>query len=154
MAKAKHPGGRPTTVPKEMQEEICERLALGESLSKICRDESMPGMSTVYAVLQRDKEFQDMYTLAREQQSDTYMDQCVDIADDSTDDTIILINKDGDEYEKVNHDHINRSRLKVDTRIKVAEKMAPRKYTPQSKQDVTFTGPMRIKINHSQADND
>ena len=133
MTKAKHPGGRPTTVPPAMQDKICERLALGESLSKICRDDSMPGMSTIYAVLLRDDKFQERYTRAREQQSDTYMDQCVDIADDTANDTITLINKNGEEYEKTNFDHINRSRLKVDTRIKIAEKMAPRKYMPQNR---------------------
>jgi len=145
---AKRPNGRPTTVPVKVQEIICKRLALGESLSKICKDESMPGMSTVYAVLQRseNEEFQDMYTQARVQQADTYMDQCVDIADDTEHDTITLVNKDGEEYEKVNHEYINRSRLKVDTRIKVAEKMAPRKYMPQNKTEHTGPGGGAIEI--------
>ena len=125
--------GQPTVMTEKVKNEICDRLSLGESLLSICRDAKMPQVSTVYRCLLRpeNKEFCDMYTQARVFQSDTYMDECVDIADDTAKDTIILINKDGEEYEKTNFDHINRSRLRVDTRIKIAEKMAPRKYTPR-----------------------
>ncbi|MFH1974656.1 MAG: terminase small subunit protein [Pseudomonadota bacterium] len=125
--------GQPTKLTEKIATEICDRLSLGESLLAICKDSTMPGVSTVYGWLVRpeNKQFLDMYTHARELQADTFMDQCIDIADDSANDIIILINKDGEEYQKINFEHINRSRLRVDTRIKIAEKMFPRKYTPR-----------------------
>ncbi len=127
--------GQPTVMTEKVKNEICDRLSLGESLLSICRDAKMPQVSTVYRCLLRpeNKEFCDMYTQARELQADTYMDQCVDIADDTEHDTITLINKNGEEYQKTNFEHINRSRLRVDTRIKIAEKMAPRKYMAQNR---------------------
>ena len=149
--------GQPTKLTETIAEKICSRLSLGESLLAICKDSTMPGVSTVYGWLVRpeNKQFLDMYTQARELQADTYMDECIDIADDTAKDTIILINKNGEEYEKTNFEHINRSRLRVDTRIKIAEKMAPRKYMPQSKLGLSGkVGITRIKVNHSQADDD
>ena len=123
--------GRPTKYKPELDTEICDRLAQGESLVSICRDVRMPSTVTVYAWLSNPKrsDFLNRYTYARERQAETFIDQCIDIADDNTNDTIITEGKDGKEYERVNHDHINRSRLRVDTRIKIAEKLSPKKYS-------------------------
>jgi len=135
-------GGRPTKHTPETIETICLRLSNGESLNRICRDKTLPSKTTVLRwLLDPDKkQFRVQYTQARESQSETFIDECVDIADDTEDDTITLINKDGDEYKKVNHDHINRSRLRIDTRIKIAEKMAPKKYTPRKALEHTGEG--------------
>ncbi len=40
--------GRPSTYALSVVEDICARLATGEPLAVICRDEGMPGDSTVY----------------------------------------------------------------------------------------------------------
>ena len=143
--KYKHPG-QPTKLTETIAEKICSRLSLGESLLAICKDSTMPGVSTVYGWLVRpeNKQFLDMYTQARELQADTYMDECVDIADDTENDFIVLTNKNGEEYEKTNFEHINRSRLRVDTRIKVAEKMAPRKYT--SRKALEHSGDIGVAV--------
>jgi len=37
-------------------EKICERLELGEPLSTICKDKSMPDVSTMYKKLRANKE--------------------------------------------------------------------------------------------------
>lgn len=39
--------GRPSKFTPEIADEICERLANGEPLAKICRDEHMPDRTTV-----------------------------------------------------------------------------------------------------------
>ena len=46
-------------------DEICRRLAVGESLRSICRDDAMPGRQTVADWLARDHKFFDRYTNAR-----------------------------------------------------------------------------------------
>jgi len=74
--------------------------------------------------LLNNKEFQDKYAQAREAQADYLLEELLDIADD----------KSGDTYEdakgniKVDHENINRSRLRVDTRKWVIAKLAPKKY--------------------------
>ena len=139
--------GRPTKYTIEIDTEICERLSQGESLTSICKESRMPSTVSVYAWLASEdhKDFLNRYIYARERQAETFIDQCVDIADDSARDTIVLLNKDGEEYEKTNFDHINRSRLRVDTRIKIAEKLAPKKYTPKHEIAGPDQGPIEVK---------
>jgi signal transduction protein with GAF and PtsI domain len=47
-------------------EKICERLELGEPLSTICKDKSMPDVSTVYKKMRADKELQAKIMRARQ----------------------------------------------------------------------------------------
>jgi hypothetical protein len=41
-------GGRPTTYNQEIAQKILDRIAEGESVSKICKDPDMPARSTVW----------------------------------------------------------------------------------------------------------
>lgn len=131
---------RPTDYSPELGASICERLADGESLKSICDTEDMPSKSSVYLWLTRHQEFSDMYTRAREDQADTLADEIIDIADDSTHD--MHVNADGDEV--VNHDHINRSRLRVDARKWVAAKLKPKKYGDKTDTNLTVAGKLEV----------
>ncbi|TIS00776.1 MAG: terminase small subunit protein, partial [Mesorhizobium sp.] len=72
--------------------------------------------------------FCNQYTRAREMQADTHVDEMQDIADDGSNDYITKTNADGSTTEQVNSEHIQRSRLRIDTRKWVAERMRPKKY--------------------------
>lgn len=76
----------------------------------------------------------DHYTRAREQRSDNIFEEIMDIADDGRNDT--YTNEDG--VEVVNHDHIQRSRLRIEARKWMLGKMQPKKYG--DKVDVTSDG--------------
>jgi hypothetical protein len=72
----------------EIANEICDRIAKGESLRKICgpeRDDFLPGQTTVYQWLATNAEFAKQYAHARELQGDTYADRAVDEALTATD---------------------------------------------------------------------
>ena len=140
------PGGRPANYTDKIAKEICDRLSNGESLNAICKNMKNITRTTVYNWLadEKYKDFLNNYMQARDRQAETFIDQCVDIADDNSNDTITMEGKDGKEYERVNHDHINRSRLRVDTRIKIAEKLAPKKYS--SKHDLNVSGDIKINV--------
>ena len=58
-------GGRPTGFTPELAKEICERVALGETLTAICQDEAMPGVRTAYQWLDAQPIFAKSYALAR-----------------------------------------------------------------------------------------
>jgi hypothetical protein len=60
---------------------ICERIAAGESISAISRDEKMPSQSAVYEWLEAHPEFAEKYVRARERQADLYAAQIVEISD-------------------------------------------------------------------------
>lgn len=69
-------GGRPSSYTNEIAELICERLANGESLLRICNEDGMPSRMTVYNWLLNKQDFFDKYVRAREIQAD-HMDDLV-----------------------------------------------------------------------------
>ena len=58
--------GRPTDYTGALAEEICLRIAEGESLVAICREEAMPGRATVFRWLQKYEAFRNEYARAKE----------------------------------------------------------------------------------------
>lgn len=69
--------GRPSSYTPELAELICERLASGEALVDICRDEGMPSDKTVRAWRDASDDFRSMYARAREASGDAYADRAV-----------------------------------------------------------------------------
>ena len=107
---------------------------LGETITQICEDPDMPCLRTIFWWLNPSSdfhkpEFLQLYSQAREIQAQVFLDQCIDIAGDSSSDHRKKYNKKGDDigYE-VDWDCVQRSRLMVDTRMKFIEKTMPWKY--------------------------
>lgn len=65
--------------PPETRDEILHRIAEGESLRAICRDDGMPSLSTVHEWLEADAQFRSKYARAREDQADGIFDGMADI---------------------------------------------------------------------------
>lgn len=67
---------RPTGFTQQLADTICERLADGESLRKICEDLTMPKRSRVFTWLgdAANKPFADQYARAREASADADAD--------------------------------------------------------------------------------
>jgi len=108
--------GRPSVYTPELADEICTRLANGESLRAICnseRDDFMPSIGTILRWVGENDEFQQQYARAREIQAETHADDIVTIADGAA----------GDDSVKTARD-----RLRVDARKWVASKLLPKKY--------------------------
>lgn len=120
---------RPSDYSPEIAAQICRRIADGQSLRQIDADEAMPGKTTIMRWLgERDKsEFRDQYAQAREAQADKLVDEILEIADDSSLDKK-TVETDHGEVEVVDHENIQRSRLRVDARKWAASKLAPKKY--------------------------
>ena len=74
--------GRPSTFTDELAAEICERIAMDESLVKICEGENMPSTNTVYRWLHDKPDFRDNYVRARGDQAHTVADQAKKVRDD------------------------------------------------------------------------
>lgn len=119
---------RPTDFTQEMGDRICEGLAIGRSLRSMCMQDDMPGLSTVYQWFRKFPEFAENYARAREDQADTFADELVSIADDASDDYVNRQREDGSTYVAIDHDHINRARLRVDTRKWIASKLKSKNY--------------------------
>lgn len=137
--------GRPSEFTQETADRLCERIADGESLRSICTDEDMPNKATVFRWLAKFPPFSDQYARARETQADTIFDEILDIADDGTNDWLEQ-NGQGDESVgwRVNGEHIQRSRVRIDARKWMAGKLRPKVYG--EKLDVNHGGGVSINI--------
>ena len=124
--------GRPTTYNQETASLICARMADGESLRSICRDDSMPALSTVFLWVSKHSEFSEQYKLAMASRADAMFEDMIDIADDGRNDYIV----NGDGEERFNTEHVQRSRLRLDTRKWMLSKMLPKKYGDKQTDEV------------------
>lgn len=117
------PVGRPTIYSPELRETICARMAGGESMRSISRDDAMPAMTTMFRWLNECSVFKQQYAMAMEQRTEALFEEILEIADETSRDTI-----DTENGEKANSEWISRSRLRVDARKWMLSKMAPKKY--------------------------
>ena len=120
--------GRPTTYTDEIADEICSRIGEGESLNQICKDDHLPNRSTIHLWVLKDDQFSDKYTRARMLQAEILFEETIEIADDGSQDWVTRTRNDGSEYEAVDSEHIQRSRLRGDTRKWFIGKVAPKIY--------------------------
>lgn len=103
---------------------ICERIENGESVKSILRDKDMPSSQTFWKWLKEDEEKSNQYARAKEIWADIVFDDIMLIADGT--DTDVLIDENG--IEQVNHNIIQRDRLRIDARKWALSKMNPKKY--------------------------
>jgi hypothetical protein len=104
-------------------------LAEGESLRSIARTPGFPAESVIREwSLDATRPFCAQYARAREAGYQKLADEMLEIADDSSRDLIERETRDGGRILTVNHDHIARARLRVDTRKWILSKMLPKIY--------------------------
>jgi hypothetical protein len=135
----KKKAGRPSIYSDELALEICTRIGRGQSLKKITDDPNMPDDNTVYKWIHTDVNgFKDKYARACEERSEAMAEDILSIADDGTNDWMTVEGKNGNEYQVVNNEAMQRSRLRIETRKWLMAKTKPKKYG--DKIDVTSDG--------------
>lgn len=131
---SQNPPYRPTIFSQELADEICHRVAMGESLNRICKDHKMPCRKTVHLwLLDPEKEsFLHNYKISENIRADELFDEIEEIAD----------NTEGD---------VQRDRLRADVRKWYLSKVMPKKFG--DKMDFTSDGkPLSITISQEIAD--
>ena len=103
--------------------EILAKIAEGSSLRSILSGKDTPNRSTFFEWVLEDKEKANQYARACELRAETIFEDIMDIADETSRDTITT-----EKGEIPNNEWINRSRLKVDARKWMLSKMNPKKY--------------------------
>jgi len=131
------PAGRPSSYTEEIAAEICRRIVAGEGLRKICETPGMPHRATVYEWLANTPTFNDQYARAREHQADAWVDELREIADDTSGDWVEVETPDGRKEKRFDHEHVQRSRLRIDTLKWCASKFAPRRFGDKVAVDLT-----------------
>lgn len=123
-----HPGGRPTTRPTgwdpALAESLIEHMGEGRSARSWCAEPDHWSFTQMLRHVEARPEFGAVYARAREAQADALFDDCVDISDNSADDWIET--KSGRIF---NGEAARRSQVRIDTRLKIAARLRPEKYS-------------------------
>lgn len=106
---------------------ILYEVSNGASLRSVLPDsdrvETLPARNTFFSWVDEDTNLANQYARACEARQDVIFEDIFTIADDATNDIVNTENG-----EKVNHEHIQRSRLRIDARKWALSKMNPKKY--------------------------
>jgi len=111
----------------ELANAICEAIATTpRGLDYICKNnDSFPSAATVHRMLNENKDFCESYLRARERQADLIFDECLEIADEAGAEVVVDEKTGG---LKVDGEIIQRAKLRVDTRMRMAGKLSTKKY--------------------------
>lgn len=124
--------GRPATYTVELADIVCSRLAAGESMCSISKDEDMPAKTTLFKWIREIEEFTHQYARAKEESADALVEDMLDIADNQVSQPVLVDGVpmviDGQLVQVVDAVSVNHARLRVDTRKWAASKLQPRKY--------------------------
>ena len=125
--------GRPTALTDELADRLCEEIAIGRSVNKICKEEDWaPDQSTFYRWCYRHPEFREKYARAKNVAQEIAAETIWEIAADATNETV------------------NVARLQVDTAKWIASKLLPKRYGEKSQLDHTSSDgsmkPMVIEL--------
>jgi hypothetical protein len=131
--------GRPTKRTPELEARLLDLLEKGKMLITICEAEDMPGRANIYKWSDEDADFRDRIRLAREKGHDAIAEECLKIADYSALDTLIN-EKTGNPH--ADREWIARSRLRVDTRLRLLAKWSPKKYGDKIEVENTGNAPI------------
>jgi hypothetical protein len=125
--------------PMDAIQDVLAEIALGKTVRQafdtVGIDRARIG--GLYRVFLQDKAIRKLYDEAREMQAESYADDIIDISDSTM--------KDRDENGKIDHEVINRDRLRVDSRKWLSGKWAPRRYGDNK--HVDFGG--SVDVNHA-----
>lgn len=118
--------GRPTDYSDELAKEICDTIASSsKGIKKLCSENAhWPNKDTIFTWLKNNGDFSDQYIKAKRCQIEIFIDDILDIADDSTQDSVV--NEQGNRI--CNNEFIARSKLRIDTRKWLASKLVPKVY--------------------------
>ncbi len=97
---------------QDIKNKVCDLIAEGKSLRAIEAITDMPSMTSVMRWCIEDVAFCEQYARAKEQQSEVFAEELIDIADDVT----------------TNEEDVQRSKLRIETRKWLMGKMKPKKY--------------------------
>lgn len=127
----------------ELEETILRRLSRGEPLERICAEEGMPTSRAVRKWVAADEEFAKLYQEARDDGFDAIAAECLDIADDARND-FMENQKDG--TFAFNPEAVQRSKLRIWTRLELLKKWDPKRYADSVKADLNHVGQVGFSL--------
>jgi hypothetical protein len=138
------PTGRPSSYTQEVGDEICRLLSDGKALRDISQVDGFPHQATILRWVEQDAggRFREQYTRARSHFYDRMAEECIRIADDSSQDFFIE-DRNGKSVVVPDHARVHRDRLRVDARKWFLAKRDAKKYGERVEAD-SDSGPLSI----------
>ena len=135
---------RPVKYSDKLGTAILDRLAAGESLRAICRDEGMPAFQTVLVWVNRDDDFAKRYAVATDCRAQMLCDEMLEIADKTLPGVRVKNGPDG--RETVISDQVERAKLQVHARQWTLARMAPKRFGNRVLNEITGAdgGPVEV----------
>lgn len=131
--------GRPSRYNKRLIDKICAELAKGYSLRRVCSEEGMPALDTIFNWLRKYPEFSEQYARAKQESADALADEILDISDNGENDWMETFYPNGKPKGwEINGEAVQRSKLRVESRKWLMAKMKPKTYG--EKLDLTSDG--------------
>lgn len=132
---------------------LCEKISTTSfglrRISEFASQElgEFPTVKTIMEWMNDSKELCERYARAKELQADYMVDESIDIADDATNDWMDKIGKDGEVVGyQINGEHVQRSRLRIETRKWHAAKLNPKKYGDKVEIGGNKENPIHIEV--------
>lgn len=142
------PAGRPSDYTPELASRICQELAAGISLRTVCKADEMPCVATIFNWFRKYPDFLEQYTRAKQESADALAEEMLDIADDATNDWMERNGREGEFIGwEVNGEHIQRARLRIETRKWLASKLKPKTFGDK----IEHTGHVTQTVEHRSA---
>lgn len=120
-------GRPPVPVSQVIANEICDWISSGRTLRDYCRQEGKPHFNTVYDWIDKDSDFAMRFARARDRGEEVISQECLAIADDGTNDYMETVTDAGLAY-RLNGEHVQRSKLRIETRLKLLARWNPKKW--------------------------
>lgn len=135
---------RPVKYSDKLATAILDRLAAGESLRAICKDDGMPAFQTVLGWVNRDDEFARKYAAATDCRAQMLCDEMLEIADKTLPGVRVKNGPDG--RETVISDQVERAKLQVHARQWALARMAPKRFGNRVLNEITGAdgGPLEV----------
>lgn len=141
--------GRPSTFTQKAADEICRRMALGETLKEICEDPRMPTQTGVAKWRQARPAFDVSFVRAREDQMHAWADEIVYLIDNAEMGYNVKVPLKSKEMERINADgfvhfkfrrhHLDHAKARVDVRKWLMAKILPAVFGDRLNIDATHT---------------
>jgi len=136
--KGKPLGRPPEPIPQDIVDAACLWLESGLPLTEFCRQKGMPKRSTFLQWCRADVRIHEQVERAREVGFGALAEEALRIADDATNDYMLRNGK-----IQVDTECVQRSRLRVETRLKLLACWDPRRYGPKA--EIAHTGKMTFE---------
>ena len=138
--------GRPSIFTGKLADQICARIAEGNSLRKVCAADDMPNIVTVIAWCREKPEFSKQYDRACVDRGNHLAEEALEIADE-TPETEPVRDKEGNIIDmKLHSAYVTWQKNRVDARRWFASKMSPKRFGDKVQTEVSGIDGSAIKV--------